>query len=540
MSYQMLFDLIGGLGLFVFGMKLMGDGLQKAAGDRLKKLLEVLTNNRIIGILVGTGVTSIIQSSSATTVMVVGFVNAGLMSLPQAAGVIMGANIGTTITAQLIAFKLTTVAPIVVGIGVCMYMFAKKKKVRQIGEIMLGFGILFMGMATMEGALKPLAVLPEFKQAFAKLSVNPLLGVLVGMIATAIIQSSSASTGILLALASTGVISLDAALPVLFGCNIGTCITALLASITANRTAKKAALIHLIFNVVGTVIFMLFLNQVKDIIALISQWTNTTQNIQRQIANTHTFFNITNTLIQAPFIGLMVKLVNKLIPGDDGSETFALKYIDERILETPSIAVGQTVKEVVRMGNVAADNLQTSIDAFFKEDEDLIKLVYEREDLINYLEREITNYLVQLSQKSLSEEQSEIVTSLFHTVNDLERIGDHAENLVELAQYRIDNNLKFSDNAIKELKNMFNKVHESVKNAVSALETKDMESAMYVINTEKDIDAIEKKLRTDHIDRLNKGVCTPASGTIFLDIISNLERVGDHANNVAQAIAGKL
>lgn len=535
MDYTTIFNLIGGLGLFVFGMELMGDGLQKTAGDRLKRLLEILTNNRIMGILVGAGVTSIIQSSSATTVMVVGFVNAGLMTLAQATGVIMGANIGTTITAQLVAFKLTAIAPVIVGIGVVMYLFGKKKKVKNLGEVLLGFGVLFMGMATMEGALKPLAKLPEIKQAFVSLSTHPIVAVLAGAVVTAIVQSSSASTGILLALASTGIITLDAALPVLFGCNIGTCITALLASITANRTAKKAALIHITFNVLGTVIFMIFLNQVRGFIVVLSEWTNTTGNIQRQIANTHTFFNVTNTLVLAPFISYLIKFVNVIIPGDDNVEVMSLKYLDERIIETPSIAVGQTLKEVVRMGRLAIENLNNSMESFFNEDEELIKSVYEKEELINFLDREITAYLVRLSQASLSEEESELITSFFHTVNDLERIGDHSENIVELAQYRIDHDLKFSDYAIGELKHMYGMVQSSIKNAVDALENGSVENIMSVIAAEKDIDILEKRLRADHIERLNQGICIPASGTIFLDMISNLERVGDHANNVAQS-----
>jgi len=452
----------------------------------------------------------------------------------------MGANIGTTVTAQLIAFKLTAIAPVIVGIGVCMYLFAKKKRVKQLGEILLGFGILFVGMDMMEDALKPLANLPQIKNAFVSLSTNPFLAVLVGLVVTAVIQSSSATTGILLALASTGIISLEAALPVLFGCNIGTCVTALLASITANITAKKAALIHVIFNVVGTVIFIILLNPFREFILLLGQWTGTEGNIQRTIANAHTVFNITNTIIMAPFITLLVNFVNKLITGDEETEVFVLKYIDDRILETPAIAVGQTLKEVVRMGNVAVENLQSSMDSFLNKDEDLIKKVYEKEELINYLEREITEYLVKLSQKSLSEKQSEMVTSLLHTINDLERIGDHAENIVELAQYRIDHDLLFSEQAIDELKGMFDKVYTSVKTSVGALETGDTEAAKSAMMIEEEIDKIEKQLRTEHIERLNKGVCVPASGTIFLDMISNLERVADHADNIAEAVVGKI
>lgn len=539
MDYKMIFNLIGGLGLFIFGMKLMSDGLEKTAGDKLKRLLEILTNNKFLGIMVGAGVTAVIQSSSATTVMVVGFVNAGLMSLVQAAGVIMGANIGTTMTAQLIAFKLTAIAPVFVGIGVGMNIFAKKKKVKQIGEIMIGFGILFMGMSIMEDSMKPLALNSDFKELIVNLGKTPLLGVLVGFLMTAIVQSSSATIGILMALAAAGVVDINVALPVLFGDNIGTCVTALLASISANRTAKKAALIHLTFNVIGTIIFMILLSPVHSFIAWFSQITGTYGDVQRDIANAHTFFNITNTIIQAPFIAYLVKFVNIVIPGDDTVEGLSLKYLDERIINTPSIAVGQTLKEVVRMGNIATENLKNSMDSFINGNENLISAVYEKEDLINYLEREITSYLVKLSQEPLSEAQSEVITSLFHTVNDIERIGDHSENIAELAQYKINSSLKFSDKALGELKDMYEKVYNMASIAVNALENKDINSALTVMVKENDIDAIEKSLRAEHIDRLNKSICTPASGTIFLDLISNLERIADHSNNIAQAVSGQ-
>ncbi|KPU46348.1 hypothetical protein OXPF_00760 [Oxobacter pfennigii] len=540
MDYKMLFSLIGGLGLFIFGMKLMSDGLQKVAGDKLKKLLEILTNNRIMGILVGTVVTSIIQSSSATTVMVIGFVNAGLMTLTQAAGVIMGANIGTTMTAQLIAFKLTTIAPVIVGIGVAMNLFGKKKRTKQYGEILLGFGILFMGMQTMEVAMKPLVAVKEFQDLILTLGKHPLLGVVVGMGMTAVVQSSSATIGILMAIASTGAIDINVTLPILFGDNIGTCATALLASISANKTAKKAALLHLTFNIIGTVVFMILLVPVKELIGLIAQATGTVGDVQRDIANAHTLFNLTNTIIQTPFIAFLVAFVNKLIPGTDDVEVMSLKYLDERIIETPAIAVGQTVKEVVRMGNVASENIKIAMDSFFNENENMVNVVYEKEDLINFLEREITSYLVKLSQKPLSEEQSEIVTSLFHTVNDIERIGDHAENLAEYAMYRIDSKLKFSDTAIEQLKTMSQKVYQSSVSSIKALDTGDVENAMSVIVAENDIDTMEKNFRKEHIDRLNQGVCTPASGTVFLDIISNLERIADHANNIAQAVTNRV
>ncbi len=536
MNLGMIFSLIGGLGLFIFGMQLMGEGLQKAAGNKLKNLLEVLTNNRVMGILLGVGITAIIQSSSATTVMVIGFVNAGLMTLTQAAGVIMGANIGTTVTAQLIAFKLTSIAPIAVGLGVGMYLFSKNKKVKQVGEIFLGFGILFTGMQAMESAMAPLAQMEGFKQLVVKLARNPLLGVLVGFGMTAIVQSSSATIGILMALASTGAIGIDVAMPVLFGDNIGTCVTALLASINANRTAKKAALIHLTFNVIGTLIFLILLHPVEQFIGLIAVWTNKVGDVQSQIANAHTFFNLANTLIQAPFIPLLVKFVNIVIPGDDSPEGFNLKYLDERIIQTPSIAVEQTLKEAVDMGNLASQNISIAMDAFLNQNEDSIKLVYENEEHINFLERGITSYLVKLSQESLTDEQSKIVTSLFHTVNDIERIGDHCENIAELASYRITNILSFSDEALSELKDMYGKVKEAVDLSLSSLGSMNRDKALDVMQREIKIDEIDDRLRDEHIDRLNKEVCSPSSGAIFLDLISNLERMGDYATNIAEVV----
>ncbi|EYE87366.1 Na/Pi cotransporter [Fervidicella metallireducens AeB] len=531
MNYKMIFELLGGLGLFVYGMKLMGDGLQKAAGEKLKQILEVLTSNVIVGILVGTGVTAIIQSSSATTVMTVGFVNAGLMTLKQAAGVIMGANIGTTITAQLIAFKLTDIAPFILAVGAALVLFTKRKRSHDIGEIILGFGVLFVGMSMMEHSMKPLRTMPEFINLIDTLGRHKFLGILVGLGMTATVQSSSATIGILIALASGGTITLEVALPILFGDNIGTCATALLASIGTNKNAKRAALIHLIFNTIGTIIFMLAFPWILPLIKSLGG------SISRQIANAHTMFNVANTIIQAPFVGLLVAFVNKLVPGEDKKENLmVLEYIDERLIETPSIAVGQVVKEVVRMGKLASKNVNTSLKAFLYGNEDDIRSIYEIEEVINFLEREITGFMVSLYNTSLSESQSEIITSLFHVVNDIERIGDHAENLVELAQYKIENSLSFSEQAITEVKYMFEKVQSAVDNAIDALENFDFKAAQSVIDIESKIDKLEKQLRKDHIDRLNKGICFPASGAIFLDIISNLERVGDHSNNIAEIV----
>ncbi|MDO6353947.1 Na/Pi cotransporter family protein [Caloramator sp. CAR-1] len=531
MSWKNIFELLGGLGLFIFGMKTMGDGLQKAAGNRLKKILETLTRNRVFAILVGAFVTAIIQSSSATTVMTVGFVNAGLMDLFQAAGVIMGANIGTTMTAQLIAFKLTDIAPLVLAIGTIMVMFGKRKRTKDLGGIILGFGMLFVGMKIMEKSMRPLTELDEFKNLITTIGQHPIMGVFVGLGMTAVVQSSSATIGILQALAGLNAMPLAVALPILFGDNIGTCVTALLASIGTSKNAKRAALIHLTFNIIGTIIFMLILPVVVKLIPVLGG------DIKRQIANAHTMFNITNTLIQAPFIVFLVKFVNWLIPGkEDKEDVMTLEHLDRRLLETPSIAVGQLVKEVIRMGRLASKNLSTAIDAIINEDENAIKQVFNTEEVINFLEREITGFMVALSNTSLSEEQSELVSGLFHVVNDIERVGDHADNLAELAQYKIDNKLPFSESAISQLTKMYETVKFAIDSSIEALENTDFIKAEDVIETEGKIDELEKRFREDHIDRLSRGICNPVSGTVFLDILSNLERIGDHANNIAQMV----
>jgi phosphate:Na+ symporter len=527
-NMQVAFGVLGGLGLFLYGMNLMGTGLQKAAGEKLKKLIEVLTNNRFMGVIVGTIVTMVVQSSSATTVMVIGFVNAGLMNLSQAVGVIMGANLGTTITAQLIAFKLTDIAPVVVAIGVAIWLFSSKKKYKEIAEIMIGFGILFIGMDFMSSHLKPLSKSQTFSDILKSLN-NPFLGILVGFGLTTIVQSSSASIGLLLALASQGFITIDMAFPILFGDNIGTTTTALLSSIGASKTAKKAALMHFLFNLVGTILFMVVLKYpIQELVRYLSP-----NDIQRQIANAHTFFNLTNVFIQFPFAGFLVIAANKLIKGDDDEDVQGLKYLDTRIIETPSIAVGQASKEVLRMGKMVQNNFKNSIDSFYFKDEKLTKKVFEEEKRINEIEKEITQYLIQLSNAPLTNEQHATVTTLFHAINDIERVGDHADNIAELAQYRIDNKLWFTDTALDELKIMFDKVENIYKNALLAFKTADPNIARKVIGSEDEIDIMEKQYRAHHIERLNSQTCQPSSGIVFLDVISNLERVADHSSNIA-------
>jgi phosphate:Na+ symporter len=537
-AINMAIGLFGGLGLFLYGMKMMGDGLENASGEKLKKIFEKITSNPIKGVATGAVITTVIQSSSATTVMVVGFVNAGLMNLYQAAAVIMGANIGTTVTAQLIAFKLDNIIPIFLGVGSLTILFSKGKKGRETGNIILGFGILFLGMELMKNTMSPLADSPAFATLIMKLEGNALLGVLTGAMMTAVIQSSSASTGILVALASTGALPLAVAVPILFGNNIGTCITALLSSIGTSRNAKKAALIHIFFNIFGTLIFIPLINPLIHIVQSISP--GGPLEVKRQIANAHTIFNIANTIIMVPFIKYFVFLVNKIIPGEDEIITMGVKYIDERLLETPVIAVGQTNKEVIRMANLAKDNVKLAMECFFNNDEKGIKSVYENEKLINLLEDEITSYLVKLSSTQLSKQQTEIVTSMFNIVNDIERIGDHAENLADLSSERIQKKLIFSTEAIEELDKMYKYVVHALEISIESFEHNDIKKAESMVAIENRIDSLEKELRASHIRRLNNSVCGATVGTVFLDIISNFERIGDHANNVSQVILNKI
>ncbi|HHX23118.1 MAG TPA: Na/Pi cotransporter family protein [Thermoanaerobacterales bacterium] len=530
MTLNTIFTLLGGLGLFIYGMTLMGEGLERAAGERLKILLQLLTRNRFLGVLVGAIVTAIIQSSSATTVMVVGFVNAGIMDITQAIGVIMGANIGTTMTAQLIAFKLTDIALPAIGLGAGVFIFSKSKTRKFIGQVILGFGLLFFGMQTMEVALKPLANMPQFVNFMTNFSKTPLLGVIAGFLTTGIVQSSSATLGILQALASQGIVDISIALPILFGDNIGTCVTALLSSIGTNITARRTAVFHLVFNIVGTIIFMIFLPLVQVLVA------STALDPVRQIANAHTIFNITNTIIQLPFAFLLVKLVKYIVPGEPKIIERGLKYIDDRLLETPSIALTQVKKEIARMGNMSLEVLQDSTNIFMNYSEQTDKMAREKETVINELARDTTRFLAMLSRTNLPSHEHDSITDLISAINDFERIGDHAMNILELAEYKEENNLPFSNTAIDELAEMSYKVKETVDLAIFAFLHWDKEASDKIAVNEEEIDNLEKKLRINHIKRLNQGECNPSSGVIYLDLLSNLERVGDHSFNIASYI----
>ena len=532
--------IMGGLGLFLYGMNLMGDGLQKSAGSKLKRIIELLTSHVIMGVLVGMVVTMVIQSSSATTVMVVGFVNAGIMSLTQAIGVIMGANIGTTITAQLVSLDVDFLAPVALGIGIVIYMFSNKPKHKNIAEILIGFGILFTGMDFMKEAVKPLAGYQGFTDMLLSFGHHPILGVLMGFAITAIVQSSSASMGMLIALASQGLIPITAALPILYGENIGTCVTSLISSIGASRNARRAAIMHLTFNVLGSMIFMFILS--KSIVAIVTAIDPT--DAARQIANAHTLFNILNVIVLLPFNKLIVKLALKLVPetkGEQDDDDKVVKYIDDRMIETPSIALANIIKETLRMGEKSKESLNAAMDGIVDKSKEKIELSFKREKLINELQKSILNYLLKLSKASLNEDSRETVDALFNTVNDIERIGDHAENIAELAKDIVDLEISFSDVGIGELKDMYNKVVSTYTYALEAMRTSNVELACKVIKMEEQVDMMEKSCRANHMNRLNSSSCSIESGVIYLDIISNLERVSDHAVNIAQqVIAGRI
>lgn len=531
---EIAISLLGGLGLFLYGMNLMAEGLQKSAGDKLKKIVEKLTSNTVMGVLVGTVVTAIIQSSSAATVMVVGFVNAGIMSLSQAIGVIMGANIGTTVTAQLVSFKLEAIAPVALGIGIILYLFSKKEKTKELATILLGFGILFTGMEFMKDAVKPLAEYEGFRRALIYFGEHQFLGIIAGFAITGIIQSSSASMGMLIALASQGLIPLSSALPILYGDNIGTCVTSLLSSIGASRNAKRAATMHLTFNVIGTLIFVLILNY--PISALV-KWLDPT-DAARQIANAHTIFNVVNVLILLPFAKYIVKIVLKIMPitEEESEATAATKYLDERIIQTPSIALGNTVKEVSRMGQKANKALEYSMNSLINKSMTDVEKTEKYEEHVNLLQKEILNYLLKLSKSPLNDEERNKVDLLFNTVNDIERVSDHAENISELSRLAIEKDLQFSDTALEEMNNIYSKAKENFNVALKGLENYDKSIISKVYEIEDEVDALDKLYRKKHIERLNNGKCTIDSGVLFLDLLTNLERISDHSCNIANNI----
>lgn len=532
---EMIFQFVGGLGLFLFAIKYMGDGLQKAAGDRLRDILDRFTTNPIMGVLVGIFVTVLIQSSSGTTVITVGLVSAGFMTLRQAIGVIMGANIGTTVTAFIIGIDVGEYAYPIIFIGAVMLFFFKKNRIQNIGQILFGFGGLFIGLEMMSSGMKPLREFPAFIDMTLSMSDSPVLGVLVGTIFTLIVQSSSATVGILQGLYAEGLIDLKGALPVLFGDNIGTTITAVLAALGASVAARRAAATHVLFNVVGSIVFLLILGLFTNYV----EWLSALLGLEpkMQIAFAHGSFNVANTLLQLPFIGAWAYIVTKLIPGEDTVIEYKPKHLDEALIaQSPSIALGQAKQEVVRMGEFSVQGLQETLKYLQTGDEKHAQMTIQLEEAINVLDEKTTDYLVALSKQSLSNNDSQVHHALLDSIRDIERIGDHFENLVELINFKGNNRVRLSEDAMNELVEMFELTVDTVSLSIQALGQRSEEFAHIVIEKEDKIDEMERKLRKRHIHRLNQGVCSGSAGIVFVDIISNLERIGDHAVNIAEAI----
>ena len=532
---EIAFHFLGGLGLFLYSIKTMGDGLQQAAGDRLRFYIDKYTSNPFFGILVGIGMTALIQSSSGVTVITVGLVSAGLLTLRQAIGIVMGANIGTTVTSFIIGFKLGDYALPMLFLGAVCLFFTKNRTINNIGRIVFGVGGIFFALNLMSGAMEPLKDLQVFKDYMVELSKNPILGVLVGTGLTLLIQASSATIGILQNLYASHLIDLQGALPVLFGDNIGTTITAIIASLGANIAAKRVAAAHVAFNVIGTVICIIFLVPFTGLI----QWFESFLNLapEMTIAFAHGTFNITNTIIQFPFIGALAFLVTKLIPGEDEVVKYEPLYLDEQLIkQAPSIALGNAKKELLHLGNYAAKAFDLSYDYIINSNEKVAEKGHKTEEAINTIDEKLTRYLISLSGEALSQKESEILTNILDSSRDLERIGDHAEALINLNDYLQRKNVQFSEAALEELAEIYLKTSEFVKDALESVENNDLEQAQALMERHEDINNMERVLRKTHIKRLNNGECSTQAGVNFIDIISHYTRVSDHAMNLAEKV----
>lgn len=537
MNSTVLLGLAGGLGLFLFGMNLMSEGIEKAAGAKLRNILELFTKNKFMGMIVGILFTGIIQSSSACTVMVVSFVNSGLMNLYQAAGVIFGANIGTTVTSQLVSFNLSKIAPLFVLIGVVMVSFIKNETAKKIGDIILGFGVLFMGLSTMSSSMSSLKESREVVNALAGLD-NPFLAVLLGTAVTSVIQSSSVTVSIILLMANQGLLELNIVLYIILGCNIGACASAMIASLSGKKDAKRAALIHLLFNIIGTVILFVILQVASG--PVISMIQSFSADNGRFVANAHTLIKIFQVIVLFPFSSLIVKMTYLLIPGEDKKvgyrEVNTLKYIGDKVVFNPATAVVEVIKEIERMGELASENLNRAMNGLITLDEEDINEVYEVEKNINFLNHAITNYLVKINQTNLPIEDLKSIGALFHVVNDIERIGDHAVNVADNARTRKVKELSFSKEAQFEMGKMMDKVNTIIRYSIEMFAEGKYEHMTAISVLEDEIDHLERELQQAHIDRLTRGECTPDAGMLYSDIVSGLERVADHAVNIAFAI----
>lgn len=537
MNLSIILSMAGGLGLFLYGMRIMSDSIEKVAGAKLREILERLTTNRFMSIFVGIIFTAVIQSSSACTVMVVSFVNSGLMTLTQAAGVIFGANIGTTVTALLVSFRLEKAAPVILLLGVLIVMFCKKQKVSRWGEVIIGFGVLFMGLSTMSGAMEGMKDSPTVLHMFESLQ-SPFLAVLLGTVLTAVIQSSSVTVSIMVLLANQGLLSMDIGMYIILGCNIGACTSAVLASLNGKKDAKRAAAIHLLFNVIGMVIFfVIFMIDVHRIVEMLTVIAG--DNMGRVIAYAHTFIKILQVVIMMPFIKGIVKLTYLLVPGDDRKvgyrDSYQLKYIGEKVVLNPATAIVEVIKELDRMASLADENLNRAMNALITLEPEEIEEVREVEKNIDFLSHAITQYLVKINQTTLPIEDLKNIGALFHAVNDIERIGDHAENIADAAEHRIETGVGFSKEAQRELGEMMDMVNTILRFSIEMFVKSTEEHMEDIQHLEEAIDEKEKELQQTHITRLSNNECSPEAGALFSDIVSGLERVADHAVNIAFA-----
>ncbi len=541
MNYgEIIIPFAGGLGMFIYGMQIMAQGLENAAGNKMKSLLEVLTKNKFLGVLLGALITAVIQSSSATTVMVVGFVNAGIMNLGQAMGVIMGANIGTTVTGWLVssvewakALSPTNLAPIAIIVGVVIMLTGKRHSSKDVSSIIVGFGILFIGISTMSAAVEPLKDSPEFANLFVTLGKRPFLGIIAGAVVTAIIQSSSASVGILQSLAAAGLVPMSAAIYIIMGQNIGTCVTAMLSGVGAKKNAKTAALMHLLFNIIGTVIFsivaIVFFTAVNPVMGggMITQ---------TQISTVHTIFNIGTTVLLFPASNMIIMLAKKIGRVDEAEQEESIVLLDERMLETPGIALQSTISEISRMGHVVMNSLEKAKTVMFTQNREDIEALKKEESLVDKLSSGITEYAIKISALRVSDREHEEVARLLQVISDMERVSDYCENISEYAETMYDRKIQFSEMGAKGLEEMLDVCADSFKYALEAFEQKSREKALKVIEKETKADGLEVSLRTKHIKRLANNQCNTEAGIVFLDALVCLERISDHARNIAEEV----
>ena len=532
---EIIFHFLGGLGLFLYSIKTMGDGLQQAAGDSLRYYIDKYTSNPFLGVLVGIVVTALIQSSTGVTVITVGLVSASLLTLRQAIGIIMGANIGTTVTSFIIGFKLGEYALPLIFLGTMFLFFTKNRTANNIGRILFGVGGIFYALNLISAGMSPLKDLPQFKEYMITLGQNPILGVVAGAVITVLIQASSATIGILQGLYAGGFLDLKGALPVLFGDNIGTTLTVIIAAAGANISAKRVAATHVTFNVLGTILCLILLGPFTAMIEYFQALLHLSPEMT--IAFSHGAFNVSNTIVQFPFIGALAYFVTKLIPGEDEVVKYEPLYLDEQLIkQAPSIALGNAKKELLHLGNYAVKAFDLSYDYIINSDDKVAEKGHKTEEAINTIDEKLTRYLISLSSEALSQKESEVLTNILDSSRDLERIGDHAEALINLNDYLQRKNVQFSNSALEELENIYRQTSEFVKDALESVENNDLEQAQSLIERHEAINKMERVLRKTHIKRLNNGECSTQAGVNFIDIISHYTRVSDHAMNLAEKV----